>query len=127
MSYPQGMQTCKWRDIASLINVNPIDYSFGYDSVLGLKHSVVKYVCVDEISTISEQMWNTIAHVTELFGFIFCGFGDSKQLKPVNEEHLDFLDSWIVKYISDNTFCGLEEAHRFNEGNSLQDAYTCMC
>ena len=74
---------------------------------------------------IQEQMWNIIAHVKKLFGFIFCGFGDFKQLKPVNEEHIDFLNSWIVKYVFNNNLCELTEVHRFNESKLLQDAYTC--
>ena len=41
-------------------------------------------------------MWDIIAHVKKLFGFIVCGFGDFKQLKPVNEEDLDFINSWVV-------------------------------
>ena len=72
-----------------LFNVNPIDYSFEYDKVLSLKNNGIRCMFIDETSTISEQMWNTIAHVKKLFGFIFCGFGDFKQLKPVNEEHID--------------------------------------
>ena len=74
---------------------------------------------------VQEQMWNIIAHVKKLFGFTFCGFGDFKQLKPVNEEHIGFLNSWIVKCIFNNDLCELKEVHRFNESNLLQDAYTC--
>ena len=53
-------------------------------------------------------MWNVIAHVKRLFGFIFCGLGDFKQLKPVNEEHIDFLNSWIVKHMFNNNLCELK-------------------
>ena len=74
---------------------------------------------------ISEQMWNIIAHVKKLFGFIFCRFGDFKQLKPVNEEHIDFLHSWIVKYMFNNTLCELNKVHRFHGNQLLQDAYNC--
>ena len=49
-------------------------------------------------------MGNVIAHIKQQFGFLFCGFGDSKQLKPVNEEHIGFLNSWIAKYISTITY-----------------------
>ena len=108
-----------------LFNVNPFDYSFEYGRVLSLKQSGIKYIFIDEISMISKQMWNIIAHVKKLFGFIFCGFGDFKQLKPVEEEHIDFLNSWIVKYVFNNNLCELTEVHRFNESKLLQDAYTC--
>ena len=69
-------------------------------------------------------MWNIIAHVKKLFGSIFCGFGDFKQLKLVNEEHIDFLNNWIVKYISNNTVCELKEINRYHGNKLLQDAYT---
>ena len=85
-----------------LFHVNPIDYSFEYGKVLSLRNSGIKYIFIDEISMISEQMWNIIAHIKRLFGFVFCGFGDFKQFTPVNEEHIDFLNSWIVKYIFNN-------------------------
>ena len=62
-----------------LFNVNPIDYSFEYTRVLSLKDSGAKYIFIDEISMVQEQMWNIIAHVKELFGIAFCGFGDFKQ------------------------------------------------
>ena len=54
-----------------LFNVSPIDYSLEYDKVLSLKNNGI--ICVyiyiyiyrererDEISMISEQMWNIIA------------------------------------------------------------------
>ena len=76
-----------------LSNVNPIDYSYEYKHVTSLKDEGLPYVFIDEVSTISEQMLNVIAHIKQQFGFIFCGFGDFKQLEPINEEHVDFLNS----------------------------------
>ena len=83
------------------------------------------YICLYEISMIPEQMWDVIAHVKQHFGFIFCGFGDVKQLKPVNEEQIYFRNSWIVKYVFGNNLCELKHIHRFNESKLLQDAYKC--
>ena len=57
--------------------------------------------------------------------FRFIGFGDFKQLKPINEEHINFKDSWIVKFIFNNTLCELTEIHRFKDNELLQDAYKC--
>ena len=54
------------------------------------KNEGFQYASIDEVNTIQEQMWNAIAHIKQQFGFIFCGFGDFKQLKPTNEEHIDF-------------------------------------
>ena len=81
-----------------LFGVNPIDYSYEYKKVLELKKNGIQYIFIDEVSMISEQMWNVIAHIKQQFKFTFCGFGDFKQLKPVNEEHIDFLNTWVIKY-----------------------------
>ena len=64
-------------------------------------------------------------HIKHQFGFIFCGFGDFKQLKPITEEHIDFLNSWIVKYMFNNNLCELNQVHRFHGNTLLQDAYKC--
>ena len=74
---------------------------------------------------ISEQMWCVIAQVKQQFGFIFVGFGDFMQLKPVGEDHIDFRNSWIAKYVFNNNICELTEVHRFNDSKLLQDAYKC--
>ena len=108
-----------------LFNVNPIDYSYGYKKVASLNNEGLQYVFIDEVSTISEQMWNVIAHIKQQFGFIFCGFGDFKQLKPISEEQTDFLNSWIVKHIFNNSLCESNQVHRFHGNRLLQDAYTC--
>jgi len=44
---------------------------------------------------ISEKICDVIAQIKKLFGFMFIGFGDFKQLTPVNEDHIDFKNSWI--------------------------------
>ena len=69
-----------------LFNVSPIDYSYAYKKVTSLNNEGLQNVFIDEASMISEQMWNVIAHIKQQLGFIFCGFGDIKQLKPINEE-----------------------------------------
>ena len=106
-----------------LFNINPTDYSYEYYKLLSLTHDGIKYIFLDEIEMIPEQMWNVIAHVKQQFGFMCCGFGDFKQLKPVNEEHIDFRNSWIVEYVFGNNLCELRHIHRFNESKLLQDAY----
>ena len=89
------------------------------------KNEGPQYVLIDEVSTISERMWNVIAHIKQQFGFTLCGFGDFKQLKPINEEHIDVLNSWIVKYMFNNNLCELNQVHRLHGNKSLQDAYKC--
>ena len=86
-------------------NINPIDYSYEYKKVAELKADAIKYIFIDEVSMISEQMWCVIAQVKQLFGFIFVGYGDFMQLKPVGEDHIDFRNSWIAKCFFNNTIC----------------------
>ena len=62
-----------------------------------LKSNGIQYIFIDEVSMVSEQMWNVIAPIKRQFGFVCVGFGDFKQLKPVGEERIDFKRSWIVK------------------------------
>ena len=38
-------------------NINPIDYSYEYKKVAELKSDGIKYIFIDEVSMISEQMW----------------------------------------------------------------------
>ena len=59
------------------------------------------------------------------FHFIFTSLGDLMQLKPVNEEHMGFKNSWLVKHLFNNNCCQLANVHRFNENKLLQDAYDC--
>ena len=108
-----------------LFNVNPIGYPYEYKKVMALKNEGLQYVFIDEVNTIQEQMWHVIAHIKQQFGFIFCGFGDFRQLKPINEEHIDFLNNWVVKYMFNNDLCELKEVHRSTECDLLQDAYKC--
>ena len=47
------------------------------------------------------------------------------QFKPVNEEHIDFQNSWLVKHLFNNNSWQLTKAYRFNENKLWQDAYDC--
>ena len=56
---------------------------------------------------------------------LYCGFGDLKHLKPINEERIDFLNSWIVKYILNHNLCESNQVHRLHGNIFLQGAYKC--
>jgi hypothetical protein len=111
--------------IHRLFNINPIDFSYEYGKAHEIKQAGIKYIFLDEVSMISEQLWNVLAHIKTNFGFVFCGFGDFQQLKPVNEEHIDFKNTWIVKYVFNNNLCELTHIHRFDDNVLLQDAHKC--
>ena len=48
---------------------------------------------------IPSWIWNILAHLKRKHNFIIIGAGDWGQLPPVHEEHIDFENSWIVKYV----------------------------
>ena len=73
--------------------INPIDLSYEYTKAQDLKNAGIKYIFIDEVSMVSERIWCILCHLKKEFNFVFIGFGDFKQLKPVNEEHIDFKNS----------------------------------
>ena len=89
------------------------------------KNAGIKYIFIDEVSMVSERIWCILCHLKKEFNFVFIGFGDFKQLKPVNEEHIGFQNSWLVKHLFNNNNCKLTKVHRFDENKLLQDAYDC--
>ena len=60
----------------------------------------VKYIFIDEISMVPSWIWNIFAHIKQQYGFNMLGFGDWAQLRPVDEEHIEFENTEIVKYIN---------------------------
>ena len=40
------------------------------------------------------------------------------QLKPVNEEHIDFQNSWLVKHLFNNNSCELTKVHKMSYRDS---------
>ena len=67
-----------------------------------LKNTGIKSIFTDEVSMASERTWCILCHLNKEFDFTFIGFGDFIQLKPVNEEHIDFQYSWLVKHLFNN-------------------------
>ena len=50
----------------------------------------------------------TVQHISNNnLDYIFCGFGGFKQLKPTNEQHIGFLNSWIAKYMFNSNLCDM--------------------
>ena len=43
----------------------------------------------------------------------------------MNEEHIGFKNTWLVKHLFNNNSCKLTKVHRFDENKLLQDAYDC--
>ena len=70
--------------------ISPIDLSYEYKTAQNLKDADIKYIFIDEVSMVSENIWCILYHLKKGFNFIFIGFGDFMQLKPINEEHIGF-------------------------------------
>ena len=82
-----------------LFGIDTKTKKFDYKLIKSYVTQGVNYIFIDEISMIPSWMWNIIAHIKEQYGFIIIGCGDWKQLPPVDEEDIDFENSWIVKYM----------------------------
>ena len=102
-----------------MFGINPIDLSYEYKKAQDLKHASIKHIFTDEVSMV------ILCHLKKEFNFIFIGLGDFMQLKPVNEEHIGFQNSWLVEHLFNNNSCKLTRVHRFDENKLLQDAYDC--
>ena len=90
-----------------------------------LKNSSIKYTFIGEVSMVSERAWCILCHLKKQFNLILIGLGGFMQLKPQNEEHIDFQNSWLVQHLLNNDSCQLTKVYRFNENKLLQDAYDC--
>ena len=103
-------KACKLVDgntVHRMFGISPIDLRHEYTNAQNLKDAGIKYISIDEASMVSERIWCILCHLKKGFDFIFIGFGDSMQLKPVNEEHVDFKNSWLVKHLLDSNSCKL--------------------
>jgi len=107
-----------------LFGIDTKTKKFDYKLIKSYHKAGVKYIFIDEISMIPSWLWNIIAHIKEQYEFIIIGCGDWKQLPPVDEEDIDFENSWIVKYIFNNNSYELVKVWRFSESQLLQDAYS---
>ena len=113
------------KTIHKLIGIHPVEYTFDYKLVKALVDNDITHILIDEVSMISSRMWGVLAHIQKQYGFIFIGFGDFKQLKPVKEDTLDFEHLTIVKQLLNYSRCELKTVHRFDDNELLQDAYAC--
>jgi hypothetical protein len=112
--------------IHKLFGIHPFTLEWSYKIAKSIRDSGVTHVLIDEISMIPLGLWGVLAHIKYEFGFIFIGFGDWKQLKPVNENSIDFKNLQIIKYLFDYKHCVLTKVHRFEDDDGLlQDAHDC--
>ena len=93
--------------IHRMFGISPIELSYEYTSAQDLKNAGMIYIFIDEVSMVSERTWCILCHLKKEFHFVFIGFGDFKQLEPVNEERIGFQNSWLVKHLFNNNSCKL--------------------
>ena len=106
-----------------LLGIDVKTKKIDYKLIKSYMKAGITHFFVDEVSMIPSWIWNILAHIKREYGFIFIGCGDWKQLAPVEEEHIDFENSWIVKYVFSRNLYQLTKVWRFNENELLQDAY----
>ena len=80
-----------------------------------MKADGIKVIFIDEISMINSQIWGILAHLKNTYGFIFIGLGDFNQLPAVLEEHVDFKNAQILRYIFDGNRCELTKVYRTDD------------
>ena len=95
-----------------------------YKLIKSYKKQGVTHLIIDEINMIPSWVWNTLAHLQNDHTSIITGAGDWGQLPPVNEEHIDFENSWIVKYVFNYNLYKLVEVKRTNDKELLHDTRT---
>ena len=106
-----------------LLGIDVKTRKFHYKLIKSYVNAGITHIFIHEVSMVPSWIWNILAHIKREYGFIFIGCGDWKQLAPVEEEHLDFENSWIVKYLfSRNVYQGMT-IWRFNEDELLQGAH----
>ena len=107
-----------------LLGIDVKTRKFNYKLIKSYVNAGITHIFIDEVSMIPSWIWNILAHIKREYGFVFIGCGDWKQLAPVEEEHIDFENSWIVKYLFSRNLYVLVKIWRFNEDVLLQDAHT---
>ena len=122
-------KACKLVDgntIHRMFCISPTGSSYEYKKAQDLKTMrVLSIFFIDDIRMVSERIWCILCHLKKEFNFIFIGFGDFMQLKPVNEERIGFQNNWLVEHLFNNNSCELTKVHRFDENKLAQDAYGC--
>jgi len=113
------------KTIHKLFGIHPKDYTYDFKAIKSLSQAGITHILIDEVSMISSQLWCILAHIQKQYGFIFIGFGDFKQLKPVKEDKINFENLTIVKHLFNYSRCNLTVVHRFNDDVLLQDAHKC--
>ena len=79
------------------------------------------YILLDEISMIGIDLWNIFALLPPHIKIY--GFGDYRQLEPVEDIKIDYAQANFIKYIFNNNMIELQKQHR-NDGefaNSMAD------
>jgi hypothetical protein len=99
---------------------------YDYMLIKSYKDKGLTHILIDEVSMIPSFIWNILAHIVSKYGFTIIGCGDWEQLPPVEEEHIDFKNTNIVKSIFKYKSYELTKVWRFSEDELLQDAYRAV-
>jgi ATP-dependent exoDNAse (exonuclease V) alpha subunit len=112
----------KGKTLHTLLGIDTKTNNIDYKLINSYVNSGVKHFLIDEISMVPSWMWNISSHIKQQHGFIFIGFGDWGQLPPVNEEDIDLVQTWIVKYMFNTRWFELVKPHRSTDLELNDDA-----
>ena len=108
----------------SIFGIDVKTKKINYKLLKSYKNGGITHFIIDEVGMIASWIWNLIAHIMREYGFVIIGAGHWGQLEPLKEEHIDFENSWIVKYVFNHRFYHLVKVHRFSDKNLLRDTDT---
>lgn len=73
------------------------------------------YIIVEEISMITTELWKILETIKLYTNIPFILIGDYRQLPPVEDDPIDYINHSSVKYIADYNFVELTELQRYSE------------
>jgi hypothetical protein len=77
-----------------------------------LNNDGVKWIFIDEVSTITPKVWSAIRDIKYIYGFKFVLFGDIHQLPSVEAKHYDVFNSELFAEICDGQMLELTRNYR---------------
>ena len=84
-----------------------------------------KVIIIDEVSMISQELWNYLIILKRISGAIFILMGDYRQLPAVEKADHDYFDSSIMKFLTNHNRIELLERQRYDKElwDFLEDFY----
>ena len=105
------------------LGINPADNTYCKSKIDKLVKEGITDIFIDEVSMVSQYLWSVIANIKRIYKFRFIGAGDFNQLKPVEEGHHDYFNSYLVKDIFDGKLVKLTYNYRVAEDKNASSLF----